>query len=181
MIYVFLANGFEETEALVTVDVLRRAGLETITVGIGGKVVTGSHGITVESDIEDVEVRIDSRLEGVVLPGGMPGAENLENSPVVQSVLEYAGANGCLTAAICAAPFILGHKGMLEGKTAVCFPGYEEELYGARLSDASVCRCENVITAKGAGVTLQFAAEIVAALKGREQANRILEMMQCAF
>lgn len=181
LIYVFLADGFEETEALVTVDVLRRAGLEVEIVGIGSKNVTGSHGIRVECDIAEAEAVASPELLGIVLPGGMPGAQNLENSQTVQSLIEYADRNALILAAICAAPFVLGHKGILGGRDAVCFPGYEQELAGASLVSESVCRCDNIITAKGAGVTLQFAAEIVSALKSREEADRILEMMQCNF
>ena len=110
MIYVCLANGFEEIEALAVVDVLRRAELEVVTVGVGGKVVRGSHGIIVAADIADTDVTADG-MEALVLPGGMPGTLNLEHSPVVQSLLEAATEQDCFICAICAAPSILGHKG----------------------------------------------------------------------
>ena len=110
MIYVFLANGFEEIEALATVDILRRAELDVKTVGVGGKTVTGSHGIPVTADIEEKDVTTDD-MELVVLPGGMPGTLNLEKSPIVMASVRYCLDNSIYVAAICAAPSILGHIG----------------------------------------------------------------------
>ena len=106
MVYLFLADGFEETEALVTVDILRRAGIAVKTVGVGGRQVTGSHGITVTADIVDSELQL-ADATAVVLPGGMPGTKHLEASPVVQDAVSFAENNGLLLAAICAAPSIL--------------------------------------------------------------------------
>lgn len=114
MIYVFLAEGFEEIEALAAVDVLRRARLEVQTVGVGGRKITGSHGITVVCDLVDDEARIDG-LEMVVLPGGVPGTPNLEASPVVQRFVDYAAQNGLWLAAICAAPQSWGIKACWTG------------------------------------------------------------------
>ena len=133
MIYVFLAEGFEEIEALAPVDVLRRARLEVQTVGVGGRKITGSHGITVVCDLVDDEARIDG-LEMVVLPGGVPGTPNLEASPVVQRFVDYAAQNDLWLAAICAAPSILGHKGLLDGMEATANPGFQDQLGAARLS-----------------------------------------------
>ncbi len=178
MILVFLANGFEEIEALATVDVLRRAELNVVTVGVGGKLIRGSHGIIVGADIEDGDVSVEG-LEAVVLPGGMPGTLNLEKSPVVQRVVEYAAAKGILLCAICAAPSILGHKGLLEDKKAVCFPGYEQELTGAQIQDGPVAMDDGVITARGAGVTVEFALSIVSALASEETARKLGASMQC--
>ena len=116
MIYVFFANGFEEVEAVATVDMLRRAELEVCTVGVGGVKVAGAHGIVMDCDLADTQAHADEVLEAVVLPGGMPGTLNLEKSQVVQQFIDYAVAHGKLVSAICAAPSILGHKGLLEGK-----------------------------------------------------------------
>ena len=178
MVLVFLANGFEEIEALATVDVLRRAELDVVTVGVGGKLIRGTHGIIVAADAEDQEVSTEN-LEAVVLPGGMPGTLNLEKSPVVQRVVEYAAANRILLCAICAAPSILGHKGLLENKKAVCFPGYEQELIGARIQDAPVVTDGSVITGRGAGVAIPFSLAIVSKLVSEEIARKLEASMQC--
>ena len=178
MVVVFLANGFEEIEALATVDVLRRAELDVVTVGVGGKQIRGSHGILVAADTEDAELSLEN-LEAVVLPGGMPGTLNLEKSPVVQRAVEYAAANEILLCAICAAPSILGHKGLLEKKKAVCFPGYEQELLGAQVQDAPLAMDDTFITARGAGVTIEFALAIVSRLVSDEKARMLGASMQC--
>ena len=137
MVYLFLANGFEEIEALTPLDVLRRAGVEVTTVGIGGVSVTGAHGIRVEADIPDV-MYADAAPEAVILPGGMPGAKNLDESRVVDAAVRAAAKRGAVLAAICAAPMVLGHKGLLNGKTAICYPGFETELTGAEIADTRV-------------------------------------------
>lgn len=179
MLYLFLAPGFEEIEALATLDILRRAELEVYTVGVGAKTVTGAHGIPVVADVMDAEIVPDENVEAVILPGGMPGTLNLEKSSGVQEFIDYAYTNGKLVAAICAAPSILGHKGMLNGRRAVCFPGYEEQLEGAKVLDTPVCVEDNIITAKGAGVSVDFALEIVRYFKGTGLARHIRAAMQC--
>ena len=120
MYYVFLAEGFEEVEALAPIDIMRRADIEVYTVGVGHKTVTGSHGIPVVADVIDCEIGPDSDCEGIILPGGMPGTLNLEKADTVQKFIDYCAENGKLLAAICAAPSVLGHKGLLNGKKAVC-------------------------------------------------------------
>ena len=171
MIYLFLANGFEEVEALCPLDLLRRAGLEVTTVGIGGDRVIGAHGIAVQADIPDVMYR-DATPDMIILPGGMPGAKNLDESKTVEAALRAAVRNGAFLAAICAAPMILGRRGYLEGKKAVCFPGFEDTLTGAILpSDGErVVRDGRIVTAAGMGVALDFGLALVAALKGEEAA-----------
>lgn len=169
MIYLFLANGFEEIEALCPLDLLRRAGLEVTTVGIGGETVRGSHGITVTADIPDTLFH-DSTPDMLILPGGMPGAKNLDESRVVDTVLRVAARKGAFLAAICAAPMVLGRRNLLLGKRATCFPGFENELVGATVTDKRVVRDGNIITAKGMGVALEFGLALVAALKGEEAA-----------
>ena len=178
MIYVFLAEGFEEIEALATVDVLRRGELDVCTVGIGGKQVTGAHGITVEADILEKDVSTDP-LEAVVLPGGMPGTLNLEKSPIVQAAVRYAAENHLLVAAICAAPSVLGHMGLLEGKQAVCFPGFENQLTGAKVSSRPVWVDGNIVTGRGPGVSIEFGLTLVSQLKGAKTAEAISMSMQC--
>ena len=173
MVYMFLANGFEEIEALCPLDLLRRAGVEVTTVGINGaETVMGAHGICVHADLPDTMFR-DSRPEMIILPGGMPGSKNLDESRVVDAALRVASANGAFLAAICAAPMVLGHRGYLKNKTAICFPGFEGELEGATISDKRVVRDGNIITAAGMGVALDFGLELVAALKSDEAAEQL--------
>ncbi len=180
MIVLFLANGFEEIEALATVDVLRRAGLSVRTVGIGGRTITGAHGITVQADCSDEEpLPAVESLQAVVLPGGLPGTTNLAASTVVTDLVTEANRRGVLVCAICAAPSVLGQLGVLEGKKATCYPGYEAQLLGAEALSDSVVASDNCITAKGAGVTIAFALRIVAQLISPEKAREIGEAMQC--
>ena len=169
MIYMFLANGFEEVEALCPLDLLRRAGLEVVTVGVGGKTVTGSHGISVVADMTEDEWR-DSAPTAVILPGGMPGTTNLDASAVVHAALDAANANGSLVAAICAAPMILGKRGDLRGKQAICYPGFEKYLDGATVSSNKVAIDGRHITAAGMGVALEFGLALVAHFCGEEKA-----------
>ena len=178
MIYAFLANGFEEIEAISVIDILRRAGHEVKTVGVGGKEIKGSHGISVLTDIADSQVETDD-MTMVFLPGGMPGTLNLEKSPIVRASVDYCVKNGMIVAAICAAPSILGHWNLLNGKEAICFPGYEQELFGARISAEPVCADGNIITGKGAGVALEFALKIVEVLSGAEISRKLRASLQC--
>lgn len=178
MVYVFLADGFEEIEALAVVDVLRRAGIDTATVGVTGKWVTGSHKIKVEADIEIKEADYLD-LTGIVLPGGMPGTKNLDNDPDVELYIDYCIKNKLPMFAICAAPSILGKRGVLNGKNAICFPGFEQYLEGAVLSDKHVCRDGDVITAKGMGVAVDFGLEIVRYFCGDEKADSVRTALQC--
>lgn len=172
MIYMFLAQGFEETEALAPLDILRRAGLEVKTVGIGGDLITGAHGITVKADMPDVLFR-DSKPDMVILPGGMPGTKNLDASPVVESALDAAYRTDAFIAAICAAPMVLGKRGLLNQKRAICYPGFEKFLDGAFLADRRVVRDGKIITAAGMGVAVQFGLELVRALRDDETAENI--------
>lgn len=178
LIYVFLADGFEEIEAIATVDVLRRAELEVKTVGVGGKEITGSHGMKLTADICDCEVSTDD-LQAIVLPGGMPGTLNLEKSDTVQKMIKHCADNSLLICAICAAPSILGHLGLLNGKTATCYPGFEEDLTGAELAKEFVYRDGNIITARGPGVTIDFAFKIAENFIKKEKTETIRRNMQC--
>ncbi len=179
MVYVFLADGFEETEALAPVDILRRCGIETATVGVGGIEITGSHQITVKADIAESDISTDN-MDAVILPGGMPGTLNLEKSPVVRASIKYCAENDLPVCAICAAPSVLGHMGILKGKKAVCFPGFEQELEGAQvISDELVVTDGKIITAKGAGAAIEFGLAAAALLAGREKSDSTKAAMQC--
>ncbi|MBQ7116637.1 MAG: DJ-1/PfpI family protein [Clostridia bacterium] len=179
MVYCFLAEGFEEVEALAAVDMIRRAGIELKTVGVGGKLISGAHGIRVECDKVCDDIFFDNTLEAVVLPGGMPGTLNLEKDNTVQRAIDFAVSNGKLLCAICAAPSILGHRGLLDGKEAIAYPGFEKDLEGAVISDKYVVRDSNIITAKGAGVAVDFGLEIVSAISGADKADEIRKAIQC--
>lgn len=180
MVYVFLADGFEELEAVAPIDVMRRAGLETVTVGIGKDTMRSSHGVVMRADITDAQLKLDGNLQAVMLPGGMPGTHNLEASPAVQSALDFCAANGVLITAICAAPSVLGKKGLLSGREATCFPGFEQFLTGARLSEKRVVADGNYVTARGAGVAVDFGLMIVEKLCGEAKAAEIRAAIQCA-
>ncbi|MBQ3136184.1 MAG: DJ-1/PfpI family protein [Clostridia bacterium] len=179
MIYCFLAEGFEEVEALAAVDMIRRADLELKIVGVNNKTICGAHKIKVECDCVSDEITLDSNLNAIILPGGMPGTLNLEKSNIVQNAIDFAYKNGKLICAICAAPSILGHKGLLDGKNAIAYPGFENELIGAVISEKHVVRDGNIITAKGAGVAVDFGLEIVSYILGTEKAEEIRKSIQC--
>lgn len=178
MVYIFLADGFETIEALAVADMLRRAKIDTVTVGVTGKEVVSSHNITVKADItvDEFEYR---DCEAVVLPGGLPGTLKLESCPAVQNAIDRAYEGKAYICAICAAPSILGHKGLLRGKEAIAFPGFEEDLQGAVVSDKYVVTDGKFITAKGAGVAVDFGLEIVKNLRGQELSQKIRETIQC--
>ncbi len=179
MIYCFLANGFEEMEALCPVDILRRGECDVLTVGVGEEIITGSHGISVYTDITAAEIELDDKLEMIILPGGMPGTLNLESNPYVQKAIDFCVQKGKYIAAICAAPSILGHKGLLKDKEAICFPGFEEQLDCKKLSDDFVCVDCSVITAKGAGVAQEFGLKLLELLKGTNAAQAMKASLQC--
>ena len=170
MIYMFLAEGFEEVEALAPLDLLRRAGLEIKTVGVGSKTVVGSHGIPVVADTTTEELS-DVSADMIILPGGMPGTKNLDANATVHYAIDTAVKNNAYICAICAAPMILGKLRLLNGKNAVCYPGFEQYLEGAVISDKKVVRDGRFITAKGMGAAVEFGLELVAALKDKKIAE----------
>lgn len=181
MVYVHLADGFEEIEALTAVDLLRRAGIETETVSVAGRLpVTGAHGIEVIADIL-FEDAVYERCEVIVLPGGMPGAANLDAHEGLREKLLSFFNQGKWLAAICAAPMVLGHAGLLAGKEAACYPGFEKELEGARVSREDVCVSGKVITSRGPGTAMVFALAIIEALKGSEIKKQIAEDLLLSF
>lgn len=180
MLYMFFADGFEEVEAVATLDVIRRAGIEIKSVGVDKKVIKGSHEIEIICDTVVSEVTPDNELSGIILPGGMPGTTNLMNSDKVNEFIDFCFENKLLLAAICAAPMILGRKGILDGCKAICFPGFEDELSGAVISDEFVCTDRNIITAKGMGSAINFGLAITTYFKGKTSANSLKSTLQCS-
>ncbi len=177
-VYLFLADGFEEIETITPIDILRRAEIEVAIVSIMSyKEVTGAHGIKVVADMLFNEPDYaDNDL--LLLPGGMPGTKNLDAHLELKNLLIKQANQGKYVAAICAAPSILGKMGLLEGKAAICYPGFESQLLGATLSVQKVVQSANIITAMGAGVALPFALKLVEVLKGKATADKI-EMAIC--
>lgn len=172
-IFVHLAEGFEEIEAVSVVDVLRRAGLNLTVVSItGNKMVRGAHNIEILADLLYDEVDY-STGEMLVLPGGMPGSKNLDNHEgLKEKIVEYY-ENDKYIAAICAAPLVLGNLGILKGKKAVCYPGYEVYLTGAKIHNVPYITDKKIITGRGVGAALLFSLEIVRIAKGEECALKI--------
>ena len=173
MLYMIFKNGFEETEAIATWDFIKRAGIEIKTVSDTGS-VTGAHSLTVKTDITFEELSFEG-MEGVILPGGQPGSDNLYKCEKTKKIIDYAYENKLLLGAICAAPFILGEAGFLKGKKATWFPGFEEHLKGAEYTSALAERDGNIITAKGMGASFDFGFLIVEYLKGKDTALKIRE------
>ena len=160
-------------------DMLRRAKLDVTTVGVTGKIVTGSHRIPVTADITAEELQIGADMEMIVLPGGMPGTLNEEASETVQAAIDYCAKNDRWIGAICAAPSILGHKGLLQGKTATCYTGFENDLLGAEIGSDGVIQDGKYITARGAGVAVDFGLELVGAMLGKEAQAQIRASILC--
>ena len=176
-LYIHLAEGFEETEAVTIIDVLRRAGLNVISVSVtGNRMVKGSHNIEIKADIlfEEVDFALG---EMIILPGGMPGSKNLnEHEGLRSQIIDYQ-KRGKYLAAICAAPIVFGNLGILKGKRAVCYPGYEAHLVGAEVRSNPYIVDNNIITGRGVGAALQFSLEIVRILKGEESAIQLRKAM----
>jgi len=177
MIYMFLADGFEEVEALAPLDILRRANADIVTVGVTGEYVKGAHDITVKADISLGDVQRE-KIDAVILPGGLGGTNNMDSSAEVKNLVQYAADNDKLVCAICAAPSILGKMGLLDGKEATCYPGFEDTFKGGKYVKQSVVRCGNFITSDGMGSAYKFGFEITAALFGNETAEKIKEQIQ---
>lgn len=180
MFYMFFADGFEEVEAIAALDVIRRAGIEIESVGIGSKEIRGAHNITVICDKTEDEISVSDKLCGIILPGGMPGTTNLQNNVTVNKFIDFCVENNLFLCAICAAPMILGQKGLLINKEATCFPGFERYLEGASLSSEYVCTDGKIITAKGMGSAVNFGLAIVSAVKGEKASSELKSMLQCS-
>ena len=177
MVYMFLADGFEEVEALAPLDILRRADIEVVTLGVNGEYITGAHGITVKADSLLRDVCLE-KIEAVILPGGLGGTNNMDSSDEVKKIIQHAADNNKLVCAICAAPSILGKMGLLEGKEATCYPGFENTFKGGKYVKQSVVKCDNFITSDGMGSAYKFGFEITSALAGNDIAERIKEQIQ---
>lgn len=170
---IFFAPGFEEVEALTTVDLLRRAGVEVTLVSVNGEVlVEGSHGIAVRMDRTFSEMNF-SEMDLLVLPGGQPGTNNLKASKEVRELLIDFNSREKKIAAICAAPAVFGQMGILNGKKATCYPGCEDELIGAEVSGEQVVVDGNITTSRGVGTAIAFALSLIEQLEGKEKAEEI--------
>jgi 4-methyl-5(b-hydroxyethyl)-thiazole monophosphate biosynthesis len=176
MVYVLLGKGFEEMEALAPIDLLRRAGIGVITVGIGGQTVYGSHNVGFQTDITIDEMDL-TQLEMVVLPGGLGGVASIRGCQQAMEAVEFAYKNGKFVAAICAAPTILAQLHITDGIPAVCYPGCEEQMGGALMVEKACVRHENVITAASAGCAIPFALELIRALRGDEAAQQVAQQI----
>lgn len=175
MIYEFLADGFELVEAMTPIDMLKRAGADIKTVSItSSRAVIASNGITVIADVTLSELS-DILPDMVILPGGMPGADNLRACKKVCDLVTACNEKEIPIGAICAAPYILGELDLLDGKEAICYPGFEDRLTGAVISQNKVVRSGNIVTAAGMGVALPFSYELISLLYGKEKADNILK------
>ena len=172
MVYVLLAEGFEEVEALTPVDLLRRAGVEVRLVGVTGATVCGARGISVVTDLSMDEVDL-AKADMLVLPGGMPGTTNLAACEKLTEALKKADQEKRGIAAICAAPSVLGDLGFLKGKKAVCYPGFESRLTGAEVLAVPVVTDGHITTSRGMGTAIAFALELTKRLKDEETAKQV--------
>jgi len=171
-VILFLADGFEEVEAMTPADFLRRSNVNLILAGVTGKTVTGGHGIKIECDVEVSE--ISGSFDGVVIPGGMPGAANVAKDEKTMKIIKTAFDSGALVGAICAAPaVVLGAHGLIEGRTFTCYPGFEDSFSGADFSEERVVADGNLITSRGPGSAAEFSEALIEYLCGREQRDQI--------
>ena len=177
MVYMLLGTGFEETEAIAPLDLLRRAGVEIATVGVTGKIVYGSHHIGIEADILIDEMNLDA-LDMIILPGGLGGVASARASKEAMHALKYAWDNDKFVAAICAGPTVLADLGITDGKKATCFPGCEDGMGSALMQENMACvRDGRLITGTSAGCAIPFGLALVEALKGKEEADRIAQQI----
>ena len=172
MVYLLLGTGFEETEAIAPLDLLRRAGVDVLTVGVTGKTVYGSHNIGIEADITIDQMDLTD-LEMIILPGGLGGVASARASQPALDALEFAWNNGKFVAAICAGPTVLADLGITDGKNATCYPGCEEQMGSAVMVNAAAVTDGKVITGTSAGCAIPFGLALIAALKGQEAADAV--------
>ena len=172
MVYVLLGTGFEEVGALTPVDLLRRAGISVLTVGLNGKMITGGHGITVEADICVEEMDLTD-LEMLVLPGGLGGVASIRSCEAAMNAIRFAYENDRLLGAICAGPTVLGDLGITNGKTCVCFPGCESGMGTANIVTEAAVQDGKLITGTSTGCALPFALKLIEAIKGSAAAEAI--------
>lgn len=177
MVYVLLGTGFEETEAIAPIDLLRRAGVKVLTVGIQGKTVFGGHGIGIEADITLEQLDLTD-LEMIVLPGGLGGVASIRASKEAMEAVSFAWENGKYVAAICAGPTVLADLGITNGRQATCYPGCESDMGSARMIPNAACvRDGKLITGTSAGCAIPFGLGLIAALKGEEAAKTVAEQI----
>ena len=177
MVYMLLGTGFEETEAIAPLDLLRRAGVQVMTVGVNGKTVYGSHGIGVEADIVLSEMDL-TELEMIVLPGGLGGVASVRASKEAMEALRFGWENGKYVAAICAGPTVLADLGITDGKKATCYPGCEDGMGSAEMvADVPCIQDGKLITGTSAGCAVKFGLMLVAALKGQAEADRVAQQI----
>lgn len=177
MVYVLLGTGFEETEAIAPVDLLRRGGIRVMTVGVNGKVIRGSHGVPVEADIGLGEVD-PTDMEMIVLPGGMGGVASVRACPQAMALLRFAWENEKYVAAICAGPTVLADLHITDGRNATCYPGLEKNMGNARMVPGADCvRDGNLITGTSAGCAIAFGLELVSVLKGADVASAVRQQI----
>ena len=177
MVYLLLGTGFEETEAIAPLDLLRRAGVEVKTVGLNGKIIYGGHGIGVEADVEIGQMNLDD-LEMIILPGGLGGVASCRACPAAMNALKWAWDNGKYVAAICAGPTVLADLGITAGMNATCYPGCESGMGSAIvIDDAAVVVDETLITGTSAGCAIPFGLTLVEVLKGAETADQIAQQI----
>lgn len=178
MVYIVLGKGFEEMEAVVPCDLLRRAGVEAQFVGIGGLEILGSRGITVKADCTEAEADWQN-ADMIVLPGGLGGVASIRASRTVMQAVRDQYAKGKYLAAICAAPTILAQLGVTDGKQATCYPGMESEMGDAVMQDVGAITDGNIITGRAAGAAFDFGLALICALCGREKANEVAAEVVC--
>lgn len=177
-VLVVLAEGFEEIEAITAIDVLRRANVEVITMGVGSKTIIGSHDIKICTDLDSSEKISLDDLDGVVIPGGLPGATNLADSSKVLSIIKKMGKSDKLVAAICAAPgVVLGKTSLLNGKNFTCYPGFEDQVKNGNFSTNGVVIDGNIITSRGPGTAMKFSLALVKYLTTNEMADKLSKGM----
>ena len=176
MVYVLLGTGFEEVEAIAPIDLLRRAGVSVLTVGINGKTIYGGHNIGVEADITIDEMDLTD-LEMIVLPGGLGGVASARASQKALDALRFAWENDKFVAAICAGPTVLADLGITDGKEATCYPGCEGDMGNAKMTGKNCVQDGKLITGMSAGQAIPFALKLIEALKGSEGANQIAKQI----
>jgi len=172
-----LAAGFEEIEAVTIIDILRRGQIDVTTAGVDGTLITGSHEIKINTDtsIENIDI---SLFSSIVLPGGMPGSKNLQKSDILNGYIENVITKGGILGAICAAPIVYGAQGILKNKSVTCYPGFEEELLGAKYLEEPVVVDGNIITGRGPGCAIPFALKLVEIYKSIDASDSIKKAMQ---
>ncbi|MGD9201547.1 MAG: DJ-1/PfpI family protein [Chitinispirillia bacterium] len=178
-VVIILANGHEEVEAITVIDLLRRAGINVIIAGLGGKEIAGAHDIRILTDITVDQT--PTQFEGVILPGGFPGTSNLAESDIVKSIVQDSYHKGLLTGAICAAPLVLEIAGVLAGKKYTCYPGNEKKIKSGQFIEESVVQDGNIITSRGVGTAIPFALKIIEYLLGDVQSQSIASSLLFSF